>query len=274
MTTPVEDSPQSRPAPMAVVSTSGDLAGESDELWGYPSVKALLAANLLPILGVAFLGWEIRAILLIYWCESAVIGFYNAMKMLKRGGLGAVPFTAFFIVHYGLFMLVHLVFVIVLTQRESWDEGLSLSAFWRAFDAGVITAVIGLVVSHGVSYYTNFLRRREYETASVLRRLDRIVERHGTEAAALWRSQVNAWGPAECDRNLRLMGLMTQMFSPYSRIVLMQVTLIGGVLAMMLLGWTHWALLLLWIAAKTAVDLRAHAREHGLGRHRLAATGL
>ena len=46
------------------------------------SAIALIIANFAPLFGVLFLGWDLFLILFLYWTESAVIGFFNVVKML------------------------------------------------------------------------------------------------------------------------------------------------------------------------------------------------
>jgi hypothetical protein len=73
---------------------------------------ALVAANLLPLLGLVFLRWDIGTLLLLYWAETAIIGagtIVEAAVITHGKALLALPF---FLVHAGLFMGVHLVFLI------------------------------------------------------------------------------------------------------------------------------------------------------------------
>jgi hypothetical protein len=78
-----------------------------------------------------------------------------------------------------------------------------------------------LFISHGVSFVSNFIGGREYERTSV---------------AAL-------------------------MAAPYSRIMVMHLTVLFGGWVVLLLNNPVPALALL-VLLKTAMDLRAHAREH------------
>jgi hypothetical protein len=42
-----------------------------------PSVFAIIAANQLPLLGVLFWGWSVFALLLLFWPENVIIGFFQ-----------------------------------------------------------------------------------------------------------------------------------------------------------------------------------------------------
>ncbi|CAN5710513.1 hypothetical protein BH24CHL5_BH24CHL5_02140 [soil metagenome] len=115
----------------------------------------LIAANLVPLVGVVWFGWDVTTVLLAYWLENGIVGLLNVPKMLLAGGKeqplsavgavagigGWVALTLFFVVHYGIFWLVLGVFVIVL--------------------AG------GALASHAVSFWLNYIGRGEYRNASL-----------------------------------------------------------------------------------------------------------
>lgn len=48
------------------------------------SLASLVAANLIPLVGVFFFGWEVGPILLLYWSENLVVGGYNVLKVMVR----------------------------------------------------------------------------------------------------------------------------------------------------------------------------------------------
>ena len=50
------------------------------------AVVALVVANLIPLLGVLFLGWSVWNILIIYWLENGIVGFINVLKMTAATG--------------------------------------------------------------------------------------------------------------------------------------------------------------------------------------------
>ena len=69
------------------------------------------AADLAPVGGVVFFAWTIEDVLLLYWAESAVIGFYNLARMWVIGRWKILVVGPFFLVHYSGFMAGHLFFI-------------------------------------------------------------------------------------------------------------------------------------------------------------------
>lgn len=213
---------------------------------------ALVIGNLLPLLGALFFGWSFSEILWLYWAESAIIGAFNVIKMLLAGsfnesgfspaGLAGTAFLAgFFAVHYGGFMAGHAVFLYVFTlffAATSGDAAASadfqpetalarLSGDESLLYSQFFWSLAALTVSHGISFYLYYLRGREY-------------------------LQLN---PAEL------------MMKPYSRIVLMHITILAGGVAvfgalLVLPDYGAAAIAGLFVALKIGVDLRAHQKEH------------
>jgi len=133
------------------------------------STTGLIAANLLPIGGVFFFDWSVFEILLLFWAENLIIGAFTIARMVtlmtreKRDGMLFQIVT--FIPAYGLFTLVHLVFLIGLFApgfgffvADKGGAGLAWSTFF--------VSVIGLVISHGSSFINNFIGQGEYKRIS------------------------------------------------------------------------------------------------------------
>ena len=214
--------PQPEPAPPPV-STKTETRAETAAL-SPGSMLALIAANLLPLLGVLFLGWRLEEVLLLFWAESAVIAFYTLLKMAVVGKWLA-PFAGlFFVAHFGAFMAIHFLFIYEMFVRGPHARGPEPGAIEAL--AGVFTplwpALLALFLSHGLSFGTNFLARHEYRGATIA-------------------------------------DLMT---APYKRVILMQLTLIFGGWGVLLLKNPMPALVLL-VLLKMAADLYAHRRERG-----------
>jgi hypothetical protein len=202
------------------------------------AVVALVAANLIPLVGVLFFGWNVWMILIVYWLENGVVGVFNILKMLKAEGApgdssanwtmngravndiakaGLIPF---FVVHYGIFWLVHGVFVFTLPVFGSMEAG--TVDMTTGFEPLTIPfAVLALTISHGVSYCFNFVKGGEYR-------------------------RVSAAG---------------QMFAPYGRLVVLHVTIIIGGMAIAITG-APASVVAILVVLKTALDVGFHLAEH------------
>lgn len=198
------------------------------------AIVSLIIANVVPVFGVLFLNWSLSGIVVLYWAENGVIGVFTILKMLSaaKGGqqlaskLANVPFFA---VHYGLFWFAHGVFVMTFfgPNAEALEcsrrSGSSFSCqlptppasaggvpflgmiIEGVLESGILFALAGLFISHGVSFVSNYLGEREFLQAT--------------------------------PRNL--------MFQPYPRVIIMHVTISVGAFFIVSLDRPLFALLLL-----------------------------
>jgi len=170
------------------------------------SSVALVIANLVPLVGVLFFGWSLSDLMVLYWVESGVIAFYTVLKIAIVGKLGALVAAPFFVGHFGGFMAGHFLLIYALfihSSRGGWTPG--AGAELAAIFVPIWTSIAALFISHGVSFFTNFIQDREYEGATVS-------------------------------------GLMT---APYNRIMVMHFTLIFGGWIILLIGMPTGALVIL-----------------------------
>jgi hypothetical protein len=194
------------------------------------SVWVLVAANLVPLAGVLFWGWDVFALLVLFWMENVVIGVLNVVKMLLAdpadaalwaGKLFMAPFFCF---HYGMFTAVHGTFVFALFGGRRYDSpGLNVvePALRAAGELGLWLPLGVLLGSHAFSFLWNYLYRGEFRRAK----------------------------------------LAELMAKPYGRVVVLHLTILFGGFGAMALGSPVWALLLL-IGLKVGLDVRAHLKEH------------
>lgn len=223
----------------------------------------LIAANLIPVAGVLIWGWSVFEIVALYWFENVIIGAFNILKMLTASGefptqeqlkqagnanehpdmpeylrnpaatggirhgikLFLIPF---FTVHYGMFCLVHGVFVGVLLGGKGGGMAMSGGPFEGVgrmfqviFGSGGKWFVLAVVASHLVSYLANFIWKGEFRRVS---------------ASDL-------------------------MMAPYGRIVVLHVAIILGAFVITALG-SPLFLLLLLITGKIVLDAKLHIRSH------------
>jgi hypothetical protein len=193
------------------------------------STLALLVSNAIPLIGVLFMGWQVFPLVLLYWLENVIVGAFNVLR-LAIADPGSVPANAgkvvlipFFCVHYGMFTLVHGVFILTLFGGRHYANlfptpGVVLQAIR---DTGIGAAAFALFCSHAVSFIWNFLLGGEY----------------------------------------RQVPLMKLMFQPYSRVVILHIVILGGAFLMQALH-SPLAGLVLLVVLKTLVDLASHHREH------------
>lgn len=189
------------------------------------SLLSLILVNIVPLLGVLVLNWNLSAILVLYWSENVVIGIFNVLKMaLAQGSVEGSGMTMnrkpvksghkqglilFFIVHFGMFTFGHGVFVFAIFAKDLPPFGSLLPAFLLLF------------ASHGVSFGRNFIGKGEFRRTS-----------------------------------------FTTLFTqPYKRVVIMHLTVILGAGAAGALQEPVMALVVL-IALKTVTDVFAHIGEH------------
>jgi hypothetical protein len=214
-------------------------------VWTNIPVLALLAANVIPLVGVLLLKWNTFYIVLLYWAENLAVGFYNVLKMAFAKvahpieHLGKFFLIPFFMVHYGGFTAIHGFFVLAIFSKgeqqgpplggESWPcFFVFLQMLFNIIKHIMLTippavrlGVLLLFTSHGISFVYNYLIKGEYAHA----------------------------------RPSKLMG------QPYARVVVMHITILAGGFLLMALG-SPIALLLVLIVLKTAIDVKMHMREH------------
>jgi hypothetical protein len=186
---------------------------------------ALIAANLLPVAGVLLFGWDLAAVMVLYWAESAVIGVYTMIKMSIVGKFGALFAVPFFLGHFGAFMAAHFAFIYFLFVHPDGQIPRDVGAYdeLHAIFLPLWPALLALVVSHGISFFLHFIGNREYV---------------GNSMSAL-------------------------TAAPYKRVIIMHVTVILAGWIVLALGTPVPAMLVL-IVLKLIVDVRAHRREHGI----------
>lgn len=216
----------------------------------------LLAANLIPVAGVVLRGWSVFEIVALYWFENVVIGAVNILKLAAACGdlsdpndrrdppgmpdylrAPAAPGIArhaaklflipFFTFHYGMFCLVHGVFVFALLGGEGGGfmdggpfTGMAANTS-RILESGGGWFVAAIIASHLFSFGWNFIGKGEYRNASA--------------------GQV--------------------MAAPYGRIVVLHIAILFGAFVITALGSPVFLLLLL-IVGKIILDTKLHLRSH------------
>ncbi len=141
--------------------------------WKDKSLWALLLANLVTIFFAVLENWNFATLLLIFCLQSAIIGFFNLLKMFTANVTGEVRIYApglaptkqlkfarlvlgtFFFFHYGFFMFVFLAsytwfFMFAVPDTPQKISEVTLIAF----------SIMAFFVSHLFSYYNNFIKNK------------------------------------------------------------------------------------------------------------------
>jgi hypothetical protein len=254
------------------------------------AIAALVVANAVPLVGVLVLGWDLATLVAIYWAENGVVGIYAVGRILTAANVGpfaivtrppggaessgssgspepsarygtppppqppappAAMATAaglplspsaaagcarlflvpFFCVHYGIFWVVHGVFV--WAALPMMFAAASHEAIAGPDVRVVAFAAVVMLASHGVSFVVNWLLGGEYRTSSPT----------------------------------------AEMGAPYTRVVILHLTIILGAFAVALIGAPIGALVVM-VVLKTGVDLAAHLGERSRAAERARKAGL
>lgn len=216
---------------------------------GAVPLLVLVAVDLIPLAGVLWFGWDLLSVLVLFWLESGVIGVINVFKIVRAaaadapnageamrlrgvpvaGGRGCL--AAFFVLHYGIFWLVHGVFVFVLPLFAGIGSAIRNGAAPQIPQTsltlgGMAVALLGLAAYHVLAYWYVFVGQGEYRRVT----------------------------PSQ------------QMFAPYGRVVVLHVTILVGAFLVFLSG-QPLALVALLVGLKTAIDVLLYL----IGRRRTPA---
>jgi hypothetical protein len=145
----------------------------------------LVAANLLPVAGVLAWNWDPVQVFMVYALETVIIGLFTLLKMgivtavrktddwpnagktTKQSGL---VFMLFFLVHYGMFVLIQTgLFVQVSGIGSKYNIGFfDFFIHWpRYLGPDAWYMLIGFIISYGFALVWNFLRTGQYQTISM-----------------------------------------------------------------------------------------------------------
>ena len=196
-------------------------------------ILQIIIYSVLPLLGVLFLGWDWKQILILFWLENITVGLMAIVAMARtndalagtvtlnkdsgmrlNGAAAKATGIAFFVFHYGMFTFIDGIFVFALTSGVLMTLNLSHAEL-----------PVGILVVLGM-----------WAVASVVK----------IAAAFIQPAPTN---PIE-----------QQMFNPYKRIIPLHIAIVLGAFAMILLGLPSIAVIVL-IVIKLIFDIKNYRSE-------------
>lgn len=143
----------------------------------------LIAANLLPVIGVWFWQWSPVEVFMAYALETIIAGIFTLIKMgivtlvrktdtwYNKGSSQVVSglfFMLFFMVHYGMFVAIQTgLFLGVSGIGDKYNIGFfGFFLHWPSYFKGNLLYIfLGFFISYGFNLFWNFIRPRLYLTA-------------------------------------------------------------------------------------------------------------
>jgi hypothetical protein len=259
------------------------------------SAIVLVAANSIPLFGVLFLGWSLWTILVIYWVENGIVGFWTIPRILMARGtmLGSlVRMTR--LVSPGTNQ-AQVAAAVEAVEAPTGGTG------WQALGApsGGLSGVVNLglaaffVVHYGIFWFVHgifvfalpaFLGPFATTDQFGLGAPDPIPFFPGGGVAfgsvgpfgeILWSSVAFAAAALFISHGLSFFvndlrggeylrtSAGAQVAAPYKRVVVLHLTILFGAFMVALIGAPIGALVVM-VAVKTLYDLGAHLRQHAL----------
>jgi hypothetical protein len=196
-----------------------------------PTTAILVVSNISILVLALILDWSLQGIVMTYWAENLVIGVLNIPKiiMAKQQHPGHRPDTVwskiatiiFFCFHYVLFGALHFFIIALLFTSDEAIIPMHEKSY-NALDSIEIIGVALLFISHTMSFFLNFVKKKEYQKVSPF----------------------------------------AQMLKPYIRILIVHGYVFLGGYVLLFFDNAMVIMLTLFVLIKTLIDMMSHLKEH------------
>lgn len=150
---------------------------------------SLIIVNLIPLFGVLFLGWEIISIMVFYSIQTIIIGIYGILKIIlskkeintseaRRYTKNQLKFIIIFFkiiiillilpaYYFSLAFLPLFIYLIIESSLKNINILSSINLIFKNFSSYLLIPFIFLMINHGVSFYKNFILKKEYNNVNL-----------------------------------------------------------------------------------------------------------
>jgi len=214
------------------------------------STQSLIAVNLINILMAIIFKWSIYDVMLVYWFQSVSIGIFTFYKLynypmekIKKGMNGdktlevndlavtnpkaaKIIIAGFFAMHYGLFHLVYIIFIV----GFAYSEG---------FPLNLVGGLVGALLFFANHFYSYLIYKDK--------------DNNLTETD---------FGNTQSSAELSIADIFSK---PYTRIIPIHLTIMaGGIISHIITGgpFQNIFILLIFMGLKTFMDVIAHKKKH------------
>lgn len=146
-------------------------------------IQSIVVTNSILIGLAIFFKWSIGELMLMFWLENIVLGFYGILKIALFNGQNATSevefgehrmekaklkliLVPFFIIHFGFFCFIHGFFIDSLfgggfigkpNNLMSWESIWTLKY-----------GILAIFINYGVSFFVNYIGKKERKTSSII----------------------------------------------------------------------------------------------------------
>jgi hypothetical protein len=145
----------------------------------------IIVTNLIPVLGVWFLGWSAIEVFMVYALETLIIGLLTIVKLLiatiargndtwynqgSRSQVSGLFFIVFFILHYGIFVMVQMSIFAQVSGITPDNKGMFHFFFnwWEYINEDIAWMLGTFVLSYLIRDLLPFLQKKEYRSVPMM----------------------------------------------------------------------------------------------------------
>jgi len=165
----------------AVQTTAGFCIETLQKLWpmvlGDFTAMWLIAGNIISVAWVLITGDSWSSILILYCVELFILGFYAMIRFPFIHRLGGTLIMPVFAAIYFSMLQWMLVLAGIVLQAENGGPLFKEELARENYSLAMAVAAVPLFVSHGISFFVNFVGKRQWERMTIEQNLMRSLVR-------------------------------------------------------------------------------------------------